>query len=86
MPTTLSTETPKLVTFSGGFVADWHVVRCLLDLEAKGATFVLLDGDRIRVEPSGLLDADSRDLLRAHRAEAVAVLRYQADDSHLLRS
>lgn len=77
MPTTF--EPPALVTFSGGFVADWCVVRRLLDLEAKGARFVLLADGRIRVEPPGLLDAESREFLRAHRDEARAIVGYDAD-------
>jgi len=79
-------DAPTLVTFSGGFVADWQVVRRLLDLEARGGRFVLLADGRIRVEPAGLLDAESRVFLRAHLVEARRVLEYEADDSHLLRS
>jgi len=78
-----SSEAPALVTFRGGFVADWEVVRRLLELEARGARLELLIDGRIRVSPPEALDIESRDFLRAHRDEARRVLEYQADDSHL---
>jgi hypothetical protein len=68
-----------LVTFRGGFVADWHVVSKLLDLEARGARFELLADGRIRVSPAELLDSDSREFLRARRDEARRVLQYQPE-------
>jgi hypothetical protein len=78
-----SSEALVLVTFRGGFVADWAVVRRLIELEARGARFELLADGRIRVAPPDLLDGDSRDFLRAHRDEARKILEYQADDTHL---
>lgn len=72
-----------LVTFKGGFVADWNVVRRLLDLEARGARFELLEGGRFRVHPPSLLTADDCAFLLARRDESRRVLEYQADDSHL---
>ena len=78
-----SCDAPVLVTFRGGFVADWGVVSRLLDLEARGAKFELLPDGRIRVSPPELLDAETRVYLRARRDEARRVLEYQADDSHL---
>jgi hypothetical protein len=62
----------QVVVFRGGFAADWLVVRRLLDLEARGARFELLPDGRIRVSPSGVLDAASRDFLRRHQDEARA--------------
>ncbi len=76
-------DTHALVTFRGGFVADWAVVHRLLELEARGARFLLLAGGRFRVEPPALLDEESREFLRAHRDEARRVLEYQASDEHL---
>jgi hypothetical protein len=75
----------QLVTFRGGFVADWTVVRRLLELESRGATFRLEDGGRFRIIPPSLLTDDDIAFLRAHRDEARRVLEYQADDSHLFR-
>ena len=72
-----------LVTFRGGFVAPWPVVARLLDLEARGARFALLDGGRFRVEPADVLTPGDRVFLTAHRDEARRVLDYQADDAHL---
>jgi hypothetical protein len=76
----ISSEAPTLVTFRGGFVADWAVVAKLLQLEAKGATFEVLADGRIKVSPSGLLDDATRDFLRARRDEARAVIQYQAPE------
>ena len=79
----VSSEAPTLVTFRGGFVADWQVVQRLLDLESRGAQFRLLDGGRFCVDPPDLLTPDDQAFLRAHRDEARRVLEYEADDSHL---
>jgi hypothetical protein len=68
----------QVVVFGGGFVADWLVVHRLLDLEARGARFELLPDGRIRVSPSGVLDAESRHFLRRHRDEARRVLEHEA--------
>ena len=76
-------ESSGLVTFRGGFVADWAVVARLLDLEARGCTFRLEDGGRFRVMPPDRLTADDAAFLRARRDEARQVLEYQADDSHV---
>ena len=76
-------ESSGLVTFRGGFVADWTVVRRLLDIEARGCSFRLEDGGRFRVLPPDRLTADDVAFLRARRDEARQVLEYQADDSHL---
>ena len=71
-----------LVTFRGGFVADWTVVHRLLDLEGRGCSFRLENGGRFRVLPPDALTPDDVAFLRAHRDEARRVLAYQADDSH----
>ena len=74
-----------LVTFRGGFVAAVVVVHRLLDLEALGCRFELVDGGhKFRVVPFDRLTADDVTFLRAHRDEARAVIAYQADASHLL--
>lgn len=73
----------ELVTYRGGFVASWPVVARLLDLEARGARFVVLAGGRFRVEPADVLTPDDTQFLRLHRDDARRVLEYQADDSHL---
>ena len=78
-----ATSESVLVTFRGGFVADWAVVRLLVDLEQRGAWFVLKPDGGFRVEPPSVLTADDTTFLRAHRDEARRVLDYQADDSHL---
>ncbi len=73
----------ELVTFRGGFVADWLVVRRLLEIEERGCSFQLEDGGRFRVVHPDRLTADDVAFLRARRDEARQVLEYQADDSHL---
>jgi hypothetical protein len=65
-----------VVTFRGGFVADWTLVRRLLDIEARGATFHLESEGRFRVVPSSVLTPDDITVLRARRDEARAVLIY----------
>ena len=79
----LSEQQAQLVTYRGGFVANWTVVSRLLDLEARGGTFELLDDGRFRVVPPSLLTPDDLAFLRANRDEARRVVAYQADDSHL---
>lgn len=78
-----SSEAPTLVTFQGGFVANLAVVQRLIDLEARGARYVLLAGGRFRVVPASVLTPDDTAFLRQHRDEARRVLEYQADDRHL---
>jgi hypothetical protein len=73
----------ELVTFRGGFVADADVVRRLLDIEDRGARFVLLPDGRFKVDPANVLTADDCAFLQARRDEARAVVAYQADDRHL---
>ena len=79
----VSSKSPALVTFRGGFVADWAVVQRLLDIEARGCSFRLEDGGRFRVIPPDWLTPEDVAFLRARRDEARQVLEYQADDSHL---
>jgi len=76
-------ESPGLVTFRGGFVADWAVVHWLFDLEARGCTFRLEGGGRFRVIPPDRLTAADVAFLRQHRDQARQVIAYVADDSHL---
>ena len=73
MATTASSE---LVTFRGGFVADWEVVQRLLDLEARGCRFQMEEGGRFRVIPPDKLTPDDTSFLRRRRDEARAVLDY----------
>ena len=79
-------ETGALVTFRGGVVATWAVVRRLLDIEARGCSFRLEESGRFRVLPPELLTQDDVSFLRARRDEARQVLEYQADDSHLFKA
>lgn len=72
-----------LVTFRGGFSADWAIVRRLLDLESRGARFELVEGGRFRVLPLSVLTAADVVFLRAHRDEAPRVLEYQTDRTFL---
>ena len=72
-----------LVTFRGGFVADWAVVRHLLGLEARGARFELKPGGGFRIVPASVLTATDSAFLRGHRDEARRVLDYQADSTAL---
>ena len=67
----------QLVVFKGGFSAAWPVVERLLRLEGRGARFELAAGGRFRVLPPTILTGDDVQFLRAHRAEARAVLSYQ---------
>jgi len=73
----------QLVHFRGGFVADWAVVRRLLELEARGCRFQLEPHDRFRVIPPDLLNSEDLAFLRLNRDEARRILAYQADDSHV---
>jgi hypothetical protein len=71
-----------LVTFRGGFVAEWLVVERLLELEARGVRFELAPHGRFRVVPvSALTDAD-RAFLTARRDEAHAVIHYNSHEEH----
>jgi hypothetical protein len=80
----VTSEVPTLVTFRGGFVADSAVVSRLIDLEARGARFVLLAGGRFRVIPGSILTADDARFLEARRDEARQVLEYQADTGEVI--
>jgi hypothetical protein len=79
----MATSNAQRVLYRGGFSADWAVVSRLLALEQRGATFTLRDDGGFRVMPASVLTEDDRIFLRAHRAEARAVIAYQADDRHL---
>jgi len=70
-----------LVVFRGGFSANWTVVARLLELEGRGARFVLEDGGRFRVIPPALLTAADIAFLRSNRAECRSVLSYDADQN-----
>ena len=83
METSFNSTVPVLVTFRGGFVADWSIVVRLLEIESRGCRFELLNGGRFRVVPREKLTADDVAFLCANRDEARRVLDYQADDSHL---
>jgi hypothetical protein len=74
-----TSETPTLVVFRGGFTANWAVVTKLLDLEARGAAFVLKPDGGFRVVPATVLTADDVAFLRANRDEARRILDYDAD-------
>jgi hypothetical protein len=78
-----SSEQPALVTFRGGFVADWTIVHRLLDIEARGCSFHLEENGRFRVVPADRLTPDDVAFLRARRDDARRVLEYQTDDSHV---
>jgi hypothetical protein len=71
-----SSTTPAFVTFRGGVVADWRVVRRLLELEARGCRFTLEEGGRFRVVPFDRLTTDDATFLREHRDAARLVLEY----------
>lgn len=85
MPATPATSdpAPALVTFRGGFVADWTVVSRLLAIEIRGGRFELTSDGGFRVTPGSILTPEDIGLLRQHRDEARLVLEYQADDSHI---
>ena len=65
----------ELVTFRGGFVADWVLVERLLDIESRGATFHLLD-DGFKVDPPAVLTDDDIDFLQQRHDEARAAIQY----------
>ena len=71
-----SSSDRRLVTFRGGFVADWSLVERLIEIEHKGGRFHLLDDGRFAVRPSSILTSTEADYLRAHRDEARQVLEY----------
>ena len=66
----------ELVTFRGGFVADWQVVQRILDLETRGCRFQVEQGGRFRVIPPDKLTSDDVEFLLRRRDEARAVLDY----------
>ena len=86
MSTIPATSDPAtaLVTFRGGFVADWSVVSRLLQIETRGGCFELTSTGGFRVTPGSILTPEDVSFLRQHRDEARRVLQYQADDSHLM--
>ncbi|MDA1093709.1 MAG: hypothetical protein O3A25_10655 [Acidobacteria bacterium] len=53
-------------------------------IEARGGTFVLTDYGGYDIEPEGILRANERVFLLENQAEARRLVRYQADDTHLL--
>ncbi len=65
-----------LVTFRGGFVAEWVLVQRLLDLEGRGCRFTLEAGGRFRVIPPDRLTAEDVAFLRARRDEARTCIDY----------
>jgi len=71
------------VHFRGGFTARLDVVQTLLALEGRGARFVPMPDGGFKVCPAGLLTDEDRAVLTTHRAEARALVHYQADDAHL---
>jgi hypothetical protein len=76
-------DTPLVVTLSGGLTVSCAVLAQLLDIEARGCTFELLADGRICVRPVGRLTPEEIAFLKQHRDEARRILQYQADDSHL---
>jgi hypothetical protein len=76
MPACSDAAVPELVTFRDGWVADWRIVRRLLELEARGCIFTLEAGGRFRVVPFDKLTADDAAFLRDHRDAARLVLEY----------
>jgi hypothetical protein len=75
-------EAPELVTFRGGFIANWAVVYRLNDLQARGCIFVLEDAGRFRVIPPDRLTAEDVMFLRQHRDEARQIIAYDAHAQH----
>lgn len=65
-----------LVPFKGGFSGSRRVWLTLLELEALGARFELVEPDRFRVIPPSVLSPDTTQFLRAHRADARAIVAY----------
>jgi hypothetical protein len=76
--TMLACSETALVTFRGGFAADWSLVSRLLAIEARGGRFELLEGGRFKVDPPAVLTVDDVAFLRARRDEARQVLAYNA--------
>jgi hypothetical protein len=66
----------QVITFRGGFTADWGIVARLLDLEARGLRFELSDGGRFRVAPVSVLTAADRAFLIAHRDGVHGIVAY----------
>ncbi len=59
----------NLVTFRGGFTADWSVVVRLLEIEAKGVRFELADRGRFRVVPGSALTPVDRSFLATNETK-----------------
>jgi len=76
-------QSEETVTFLDGTVASLPVLQCLWSIEARGGTFVLLDGDGFRVEPTSCITPAEQTFLKARRAEAGQLVRYVADETHL---
>jgi hypothetical protein len=80
----------RTVTLRDGVEVDWEVVRVVLAIEARGATFHVDYPDllrpeqaQIRIEPKGVLTTADRAYLTLHKGEVVRILTYQPDDAHL---
>ena len=71
-----SSDSPLVVHFRGGFVADWKVVQRLLDIETRGCRFTLENAGRFRVIPPERLTTEDIAFLRQRRDEARQVLVY----------
>jgi hypothetical protein len=71
-----SSEPATLVTFRGGFVAKWRVVYRILDLEARGLHFEVIEDGRLSVAPRSLLTDDDRAFLHAEGDEARRIVSY----------
>lgn len=74
-----ATPEDELIHFKGGFVANRRVWAMLIDLEAQGARFELVEPDRFRVIPASLLTTNIKLFLRIHRDECRRLLEYGAD-------
>jgi hypothetical protein len=70
--------TTTVVTLKGGLAADVNVIARLIDIEARGARFELLEGGRFRVVPPEVLTPEDRRFLADRRDEARRVLEYEA--------
>ena len=76
---TISPSTPDLVTLKGGLVVEASVLRRLLDLEDRGATFTLTDAGFL-IQPPEVLTDDDVDFIRLRRLMAEGIIAYQAPD------
>jgi hypothetical protein len=69
----------NFVTFRGGLTLPVDAVRLALDLEHRGISLTVEDGDVLAVGPRDRLTDEDRTLIRQWKRHLVAIITYDAD-------